>query len=130
MSYAGKVTTSRTGARRSRAASRAAATAVPPRPVPAPSRPRRADEYELDLPRLAAFGAGLALGALLGATGALLLAPQSGEETRDDIVHGARALRERAGDAWDDLRWNAGRGRRRIRHGVDRGRWALEDLFG
>lgn len=135
MSYAGKVTSART-ARPVRATGRTAASTT--RAAAGVTRPRGASGYqpsspessELDVPRLVALGAGLALGALIGAATALLLAPQSGEETREDIARSTRAIRERAGDAWDELRWSGTRGRRHLRHGVTRGRWALDDLFG
>jgi hypothetical protein len=52
----------------------------------------------------AAFGAGLALGVALGAGLALLLAPQSGEDTRRSIARSSRHFRRRGGDAWTDLR--------------------------
>ena len=58
---------------------------------------------EDDHSRTLAFGAGIAVGALLGAGLALLLAPQSGKATRATIVRGARRIPERARDRWDDL---------------------------
>ena len=58
------------------------------------------------------FIAGVALGALVGAGVALLLAPQSGRRTRRHIVRAAEDLTESArdtiGDATDDAR-RAGR---------------------
>ena len=54
------------------------------------------------------MGAGLVLGILLGAGGALLAAPQTGAETRAAL--GARAARlrrttgRRGHDAWDEMR--------------------------
>lgn len=48
--------------------------------------------------RSGSFGS-LVLGALLGAGAALLLAPRSGRETRDDIRSNALRLRDRAEDA-------------------------------
>jgi gas vesicle protein len=42
-------------------------------------------------------------GALLGATAALLVAPRSGRETRDEIRAGALRLRDRAEDAVRDV---------------------------
>src|SRR5688500_4908689 len=80
------------------------------------------------------FGAGIALGVLIGAGAALLFAPQSGSETRDDIVRGTRDFGFRATDAWEDLREElrhaATRGARRLRRGVRRGRHTTEDLAG
>lgn len=48
--------------------------------------------------RSGSFGS-LVLGALLGAGAALLLAPRSGRETRDEIRAGALRMRDRAEDA-------------------------------
>jgi YtxH-like protein len=80
----------------------------------------------------AIFGAGVALGALLGAGAALLYAPQSGEETREMLSERARGfggrIGERIGDARGDLGWYVRRGRRKLRRGAERGRWAGEDL--
>ena len=80
----------------------------------------------------AIFGAGVALGALLGAGAALLYAPQTGEETREMLSERAHRfggrLGERLDDARGDLGWYMRRGRRKLRRGADRGRWAGEDL--
>lgn len=63
---------------------------------------------ETNWQEVALFGAGLALGVILGAGGALLTAPRTGAETRAAI--GARAARlrrttaRRGRNAWDDLR--------------------------
>jgi gas vesicle protein len=48
------------------------------------------------------FTAGIALGAILGATVALLWAPASGDETRDRIGRRVRKLRGND-DIWDEL---------------------------
>lgn len=89
-------------------------------------------EDHTDWLRVGSFGAGLALGVVLGAGVALLLAPQTGEETRELIGERAREFRGQAGDSWDDLRdelrWLSHRGRRKLRRGASRGRWAAEDL--
>ena len=64
------------------------------------------------------FAAGLALGIALGAGAALLLAPNSGVETRRALVRRSRRVGRRSRDAWDDLRdelRNALRNRRRDR---------------
>jgi len=64
------------------------------------------------------FAAGLALGIALGAGAALLLAPNSGAETRRALVRRSRKVGRRSRDAWDDLRdelRNALRDRRRAR---------------
>jgi uncharacterized membrane protein YfcA len=63
---------------------------------------------ETDWQEVALFGAGLALGVILGAGGALLSAPRTGAETRAALS--ARAARFRRAtvrssqDAWDELR--------------------------
>jgi hypothetical protein len=80
----------------------------------------------------AIFGAGVALGALLGAGAALLYAPQTGEETREMLSERAQRfggrIGERLDDARGDLGWYMRRGRRKLRRGAERGRWAGEDL--
>jgi gas vesicle protein len=48
------------------------------------------------------FTAGIAVGAILGATVALLMAPASGDEMRDRIGRRVRRLRGND-DVWDDL---------------------------
>ena len=63
---------------------------------------------DTDWQEVALFGAGLALGVILGAGGALLTAPRTGAETRAAL--GARAARfrrttaRRSRNAWDELR--------------------------
>jgi len=80
----------------------------------------------------AIFGAGVALGALLGAGAALLYAPQTGEEAREMLSERAQRfggrIGERLDDARGDLGWYMRRGRRKLRRGASRGRWASEDL--
>ena len=80
----------------------------------------------------AIFGAGIALGAMIGAGAALLLAPQSGEETRELISERAQRLGGRIGERIDDARgdlgWYLRRGRRKMRRGAERGRWAGQDV--
>ncbi len=49
------------------------------------------------------FLAGLGLGALIGAVTALLLAPQSGKETRDDLREAAEELKMKANKVVQDL---------------------------
>jgi gas vesicle protein len=58
-----------------------------------------------------AFVAGLALGALGGATLAMILAPQTGEETRDVLLAKAREAGERARDTAADASDLLARGR-------------------
>jgi gas vesicle protein len=49
------------------------------------------------------FLAGLFLGAAVGATVALLMAPQSGKRTRKRIGRTATGIRKNYGDRWDEL---------------------------
>lgn len=49
------------------------------------------------------FLAGMGLGALVGATAALLLAPKSGNETRQDIVNATEDLKVKASKAMQDI---------------------------
>ena len=79
------------------------------------------------------FGAGIAVGVMIGAGAALLFAPQSGSETRYDIARGTRDLGYRATDAWEDLRDElrgaASRSTKRLRRGVRRGRSLTDDVI-
>jgi gas vesicle protein len=63
--------------------------------------------HETDWQHIAIFGAGLALGLVLGAGSALLTAPQSGEETRAVLKGRVRRLKRSATrtsrDAWGEL---------------------------
>jgi hypothetical protein len=83
--------------------------------------------------RSLAFGAGIAVGALLGAGLALLLAPQSGQETRAYITTRARRLPEEARDSWDELgeelRTALRRRTRGLRRKVTRARWSAADAM-
>ena len=80
------------------------------------------------------LGAGIAIGVIIGAGAALLFAPQSGADTRDDIARGTRDFGYRATDIWDDLREElrhaANRSSKRLRRGVRRGRALTEDVAG
>ncbi|HYZ17004.1 MAG TPA: YtxH domain-containing protein [Candidatus Acidoferrum sp.] len=58
------------------------------------------------------FAAGLAIGALAGAALAMILAPQSGEDTRDLLYAKAREAGERARDSAEDAGDLLARGRR------------------
>jgi gas vesicle protein len=49
------------------------------------------------------FAAGLLLGAVVGASLALLTAPQSGRKTRKRLVRAVSSARENATDRWEDL---------------------------
>lgn len=76
------------------------------------------EDAELDWQHIAIFAAGALLGAALGAGAALLLAPQSGAETRHDLARRGRHMRARTATAWDDLRhelrYAARTGRRKL----------------
>jgi hypothetical protein len=65
------------------------------------------------------FVAGVLVGAVLGATVALLAAPQSGKKTRRRLVKAVSSARDNAGDRWedltDDVRSAVDAGRKRIR---------------
>jgi gas vesicle protein len=50
------------------------------------------------------FMSGLILGAVIGASIALLTAPEPGRRTRRRIQRTANELRDTAGDRWEDLR--------------------------
>lgn len=50
------------------------------------------------------FATGVALGVVVGAGIALLLAPQAGSDTRRAITRRSRRIGQRGHDAWDDLR--------------------------
>jgi hypothetical protein len=65
---------------------------------------RRSPSYTDGSRRSVVFAAGVLLGIALGAGVALLLAPQSGADTRRAIARNGRRLRRRGRDAWDDLR--------------------------
>ncbi len=58
------------------------------------------------------FLAGLAIGALAGATLAMILAPQAGEDTRDLLYAKAREAGERARDGAEDAGDLLARGRK------------------
>ena len=130
MSYAGNAVRGRRPAPRDGAAStaprhraaaadRAVVRSMPISPARTGQRPLPQDaDGELDWQRVALFATGAVLGAAVGAGAALLLAPQTGEETRRDIARQGRRMRVRTADAWDDLRdelrWAAHRGQRRL----------------
>ena len=115
-----------------RAAARAAAERATERP--APSRAKGSPYREqTDWGQVAAFAAGVAVGALLGAGAALLNAPQTGVETRLALKRRARTARVQAADRWDDLgrelRSATRRGKRKVRRGIAESRWRAADAF-
>jgi gas vesicle protein len=93
---------------------------------------RRSYSEDVQWRNASIFGAGVALGALLGAGAALLFAPQTGEETREMLSERAHRfggrIGERIDDARGDLGWYMRRGRRKLRRGAERGRWTGEDI--
>jgi len=106
MSYAGPVS-------RSKRAPDAALPSSESSPAIAAERSpkgfRPLPRYSTRQDRTAILAAGIALGLVLGAGAALLLAPQSGADTRHDIVRRGRRLKRRSRTAWDDLRFELGR---------------------
>jgi len=65
------------------------------------------------------FAAGLILGALVGAGLALLLAPQSGADTRRDLARRARLLRDEARERYDEAKRRLRRAREHRQHARD-----------
>jgi gas vesicle protein len=137
MSYAGRTTSGQHGARRTglpvhsaaRGKAAGARAAVEHALLNAPRTSRAArvqhgepTRSEPDWKRIVLFTAGALLGATVGAGATLLLAPQSGEETRQDLARRGRRLRIRTADAWDDLRDELRRAARRGRRRLSR-RW-------
>ena len=65
------------------------------------------------------FIAGLAIGALLGASIALLTAPQAGKRTRRQFVRALESARDNAGEEWEGvsgrMKTLVRKGRRRMR---------------
>ena len=117
MSYAGKDSRSRRAASSAaidsplaaRARGRSGARVERQLPITSGGRNRpyleaSEENEELDWQHIAIFAAGALLGAAFGAGAALLLAPQSGAETRHDLARRGRHLRARTATAWDDLR--------------------------
>lgn len=101
-------------------------------PDPLPVRSKgKSFEREPDWRRFGTLAAGLAIGVAVGAGVALLMAPMSGADVRGMIGNRVRGLGDQAVDRWDDLRdelrYATHRGKRRVRRGVARSRWAAED---
>ena len=108
--------------------------AAPPRSAGSWSRARSSSESSAesrDWARVGMFGAGIAVGALLGAGAALLYAPQSGIEARTLLRGRARRATLRAANRWDELgaelRGAARRSKRKVRRGVAKSRWRAAD---
>ena len=120
----------RTGANESRPRAAHAAGAADDYDATAPAEPvGRSYNEERDWRAAGALSLGIIAGALVGAGVALLLAPHSGEETRERIVTRARRLGTRADEGWEDLRDELSRLRRRSRRAATRGRWKVEDIL-
>src|SRR5262249_24834949 len=107
MSYAGPSTRGRSSAMRPAGPLK---PAVGPPPLRAPVRDTSGGGN-----RAAVFTVGLTIGIAVGAAVALLIAPQSGEDTRRSIARRGRKLTKRGRDAWDDLRDELRAARRRRR---------------
>ena len=77
----------------------------PPSPgsIPQPKTDGLPHETVPDWNNIGLFTAGIAVGAILGATVALLLAPASGDDTRESIARRVRKSRGHDDDIWDDL---------------------------
>lgn len=76
--------------------------APPPGSIPQPKTDGVPGETVPDWNNIGLFTAGIALGAILGASIALLWAPASGDETRQRIGRKVRRLRG-DDDVWDEL---------------------------
>ena len=107
MSYAGPA---RRAARASEAPTAKSTDASRVRRGSAPPA-RRSANHESG--QMLGFAAGIALGIVVGAGAALLFAPQTGSDTRRGLARRARRLRDRGEDAWDGLRREFRRARRR-----------------
>lgn len=88
---------------------------------------------ETDWARVGVFSAGVAIGTLIGAGVALLLAPATGYETRTRLASRARLAGGRAAERFDDvgdeLRQRARHGARRVKRAATTSRWAVEDAW-
>lgn len=76
--------------------------APPPGSIPQPRPDSLPHDTVPDWNNIGLFTAGIAVGAILGAVVALLLAPASGDDTRERIVHRVRSIRAND-DVWDEL---------------------------
>ena len=83
-----------------------AATSIPKAPPPGSIPQPKADgiphQTVPDWNNIGLFTAGVAVGAVLGAVVALLVAPASGDETRHSIARRVRSIRG-GDDVWDEL---------------------------
>ena len=76
--------------------------APPPGSIPQPKPDGFPPDTVPDWNNIGLFAAGIALGAILGASAALLWAPASGDELRDRIGRRVRRIRG-DDDVWDEL---------------------------
>ena len=100
MSYAGPVSRATRASEMQLVASQSTATG---RSGGHAARPR-AQTSTAQEGRATVFTAGLLVGLAIGAGIALLVAPQSGAETREALARRGRRLRRRGSNAWEDLR--------------------------
>jgi hypothetical protein len=77
--------------------------APPPGSIPQPKSDGFPGETVPDWNNIGLFAAGIAVGAILGASAALLWAPATGDETRERIGRRVRRLRGGDDDVWDQL---------------------------
>ena len=77
--------------------------APPPGSIPQPKPDGLPRETVPDWNNIGLFTAGIAVGAILGATVALLLAPASGGQTRHNIARGVRKFAGDDDDVWEEL---------------------------
>jgi len=77
--------------------------APPPGSIPQPKPDGLPRETVPDWNNIGLFTAGIAVGAILGATVALLLAPASGGQTRHNIARGVRKFGGDDDDVWEEL---------------------------
>jgi hypothetical protein len=86
-----------------------------------------------DWAQVGIFSAGIAVGALIGAGAALLLAPATGFETRTRLAYKARRTSSRAAGRLEGLgeeaRRSTQRGARRLNRAATAARWAAEDAL-
>jgi len=118
------------------------------RPEPRPEAPRSlsataaepsvdseagSEAGDIDWRAVGLFGAGLTLGALLGAGTALLMAPATGFETRMRLARGARRAGRQAADRWESLedraRLAARQGKKRLARRLTMARWRAQDAW-
>jgi hypothetical protein len=91
------------------------------------------EEGDIDWRAVGLFGAGLALGALIGAGTALLMAPATGFETRMRLARGARRAGRQAAGRWESLedraRLAARQGKKRLARRLTMARWRAQDAW-